>query len=321
MKKISHSVFEDAEGYERARIPGIICPKEDVLIACCELRRDDSDWAVIDIGMKISTDCGKSWGERQLLISAEGKNTVNNPVMIADGEVIHFLYCLNYHQVFYKKSTDLGKTWGKEREITQDISESLGEFEFSCIATGPTHGISLSSGVLAVPLWMAYNREDPQSHHPSVIAVLYSRDNGESWRVGKISDCLEDPSEFCIAQTQNGKITANIRHEGAQKCRATAVIDENFTISDICFDSRLPDPVCCAGLCAYKNDLYFSNCADTRARKFLTLKKINGNNEICDSIMLSENAGYSDVAISPSGELIFVLSELDKSIIISIISP
>lgn len=308
------SVFEDAENYEKARIPGIICTSSGCLIAYCELRRSDSDWAVIDVGMKKSYDGGKTWSDRKILVSGGKANTVNNPVMIADGKTVHFLYCINYHYVFYMKSDDEGESWSAPKEITDDIRNDAGDFFFSCIALGPTHGIKLSSGELTVPLWLAYNKEDNKSHHPSVIGLLYSVNNGETWRLGEICGYLNDASEFCIAETADGKIIANIRHENKERFRAKALINEKFSITDIHYDKNLPDPICCGGMCAYKNEIFFSNCANKETRTDLTLRKMNADGEVIESIYLVKEAGYSDVAVSPAGESIYVLYENGKSI-------
>lgn len=314
MDILNTSVFEDAQGYERARIPGLICTASGCLIAYCELRRSDSDWAIIDIGMKKSKDCGKSWSERRIIVSGGKENTINNPVMTADGRRIHFLYCVNYRKVFYMRSEDEGESWSQPAEITDDIRKSVGDFFFSCVATGPTHGIKLSCGTLAVPLWLAYNKEDSKSHHPSVIGLLYSENDGKSWRVGKLSDHLTDASEFCIAEGCDGKIIANIRHENDERCRAQGCINEESEITDIHFNKSLPDPVCCGGMCAYKNDIFFSNCANEKTRTDLTLRKMDSDGNIKESLYLVRDAGYSDVAVSPSGEQIYVLYESGRKI-------
>lgn len=314
MKIIETSVFEAACGYERARIPGIVCTDRGNLIAYCELRRSDSDWAVIDIGMKKSSNGGKNWSERKILVSGEGKNTVNNPVMITDGSTLHFLYCLNYCRVFYMKSTDEGESWSEKRELTNSIRQQTGEFFWSCIATGPTHGIRLSSGRLLVPVWLSYNKEDAKSHHPSVVCVMFSDDSGESWKLGEISSSLCDGSEFCIAEIDSA-VVANIRHEGDKKCRAVADIDSLCAIKNIRFDENLPDPVCCAGLCSAGEVLLFSNCASDKSRTALTLRKLKKDGSILESLLISGKGGYSDVAASPDKKTVYILYEYEKILI------
>lgn len=319
MKILHTSVFEDAEGYERARIPGIVCTDNGKLIAYCELRRSDSDWAVIDIGMKKSSDGGKTWSERKILVSGENKNTVNNPVMITDGDTLHFLYCVNYKRVFYMKSTDEGESWTDKTELTDSLRRNAEDFFFSCIAVGPTHGIRLSSGRLLVPIWMAYNKEDEKSHHPSVISVIFSDDRGKSWKTGKIFDGLSDPSEFAVAEIR-GEIIASIRHENRDRFRAMGKISADGEIYDVRLTEFLPDPVCCGGLFSYENELLFSNCASETDRENLVLRRLTADMRETDSILISKDAGYSDVCAELSGKTAFVLYEKQKQLILTAVS-
>lgn len=314
----SASVF-DAKNYERARIPGIVSLSSGTVIAYCELRQSDSDWAVIDIGMRKSTDGGNTFGELHILVSGCGRDTVNNPVMIADADTLHFLYCLNYHRVFYMKSTDEGESWSAPAALTADIRRQSGDCFFSCIATGPCHGIRLLSGELLVPVWLAQNHEDEKSHHPSVIAVLYSADRGKTWKITSPSAVLHDPSEFLLAQLPDGRIFANIRHVDSKMCRAVATLGNNFIIEGISFCEALPDPVCCAGFVSYKNGFLFSNCESTTERERLTIKRLTAEYEITDSLLLSKSAGYSDIAVSPCESKAYVLCEQDREIMLFVV--
>ncbi len=314
MKIKAIEIFEDAKNYERARIPGIVCTRKGTLTAYCELRCSDSDWAVIDIGMKKSADAGKTFSERRILVSGEGAHTVNNPLMISAEDVLYFFYCVDYGRVFFMKSYDEGDSWGTPREITAEIKKSLGDFSFTCIAVGPTHGVCTCDGTLVVPIWMSYNKADPKSHHPSVIALLYSNDGGESFFVGKPDSSLRDASECAAVQLADGRILINIRHEGEEKCRAAAFADKDFSLCGISICHRLPDPVCCAGMCGLGDGVLFCNCADKNSRRNLTLRRISSDGEILESLFLSVDAGYSDVAVSADEKTAFVLFEKNRQL-------
>ena len=314
MKIINFTTVFSEKNYERARIPGIVTLPSGAIIAYCELRSSPDDWAVIDIGMKKSTDGGKTFLETEILVSGKGRDTVNNPVMIADGDILHFLYCVNYRRVFYMKSTDGGDTWSAPRELTAALREQTSPFFFSCIATGPCHGIRLSDGTLLVPVWMAYNKKDEKSHHPSVIALMYSRDKGEVWETGEICRELSDASEFSVCQLSDGRIFANIRHEGEENCRAAAEISGDFSIDNIRFCKNLPDPVCCAGFVSLGDGFLFSNCNSVTDRESLTLKRLSSDFSTEGELLLSQEGGYSDIALSPDGKRAFVLYEDGKSL-------
>ncbi len=309
-----------SENYERARIPGIVTLPSGTIVAYCELRQSSDDWAVIDIGMRKSRDGGESFSDLKILVSGKGRDTVNNPLMIAEGNTLHFLYCINYRRVFYMKSTDEGDSWTEARELTDSIRKQTDPFFFSCIATGPCHGVSLSDGTLLVPVWLAYNKEDKKSHHPSAIALLYSRDKGKSWEMGEISDELTDPSEFSVAELPDGRIFANIRHESEKKCRAIAEITGDFSIRNIRFWENLPDPVCCAGFTAYRDGFLFTNCNSLSERENLTLKKLASDFSVEGELLLSADGGYSDIALAPDGSRAFVLFEKGKNLELCIIA-
>ena len=314
MKTIRSETVFSPGAYEMARIPGIVSLPSGELIVYCELRQSDSDWAVIDIGMRKIPADGSSFSELRILASGNGRDTVNNPLMIVRGDTLHFLYCVNYHRVFYMKSLDRGDSWSEPYELTDSIREQTGDFPWTCIATGPGHGIALADGTLLVPVWMAYNKEDEKSHHPSVIAVLYSRDSGESWKIGKISDELCDPSEFSVAQLPDGRVFANIRNEGEKKCRAAALVNNDFSIENIFCCEALPDPVCFAGFVSYKDGFLFSNCNSVSERVKLTLKRLSCDFTVTDMLLLSEKAGYSDIAVGADGKTVCVLAEREKEI-------
>lgn len=319
MKIIKTSTVFSPEGYERVRIPGIVTLSSGTIIAYCELRKSDSDWSVIDVGMRKSRDGGNTFSDTKILVSGKGTDTVNNPVMISDGETLHFLYCVNYRRVFYMKSTDEGDSWTPPRELTDGIKEQTGDFFWSCIATGPCHGICLSDSTLLVPVWLSFNKVDAKSHHPSVIALLYSRDKGKSWELGAISDVLTDPSEFSVSELPDGRIFANIRHESEKKCRAAAEINGDFSLCSIRLCESLPDPVCCAGFIAFRDGFLFTNCSCPSERKNLTLKLLTPDFDVTDELLLSEDGGYSDISLSPDGKRAFVLFEKGKNLELCII--
>ena len=319
MKILNYKTVFTSGNYERAGIPGIVTLSSGTIVSYCELRQSSDDWAVIDIGMRKSTDGGETFSGLRILVSGNGRDTVNNPLMIAQGNTLHFLYCINYRRVFYMKSTDEGDSWSLPEELTDCIKAQTKDFFWSCIATGPCHGISLSDGALLVPVWLSFNKEDEKSHHPSVIALLYSRNNGKSWNMGEISGILSDPSEFSAAELPDGRIFANIRHEGDKMCRAIAEINEDFSLCNIRLCESLPDPVCCAGFISYGDGFLFTNCNSVNERKNLTLKVLTPDFSVTRELLLSEDGGYSDISLSPDKKRAFVLFEKGKKLELCVI--
>ena len=290
--------------YHMCRIPGIVLTEKGTLLAYYECRRSASDWADIDLKIIRSTDKGDTW-ETALLIPSAG-NTMNNPMIAVDGETIHFFYCENYKRLFHRVSTDDGISFSEPVEIT-DVFDA--GFFYNVIAVGPGHGI-VHNGVILLPVWIGYNREDPKAHHPSFISTIYSEDGGKSWKLGEVigRELLEDPSECALAVTPEGKVLISIRNIGACRRRAFALSETGYSgWYDLRFGEDMPDPICMGSMAYTKDVVYHINCASETGRENLTIKISRDNFHTFESIFVDHPAGYSDIAVSD--EEIFVLYE------------
>lgn len=296
--------------YPCIRIPGLVALDDGTLIAYAEYRQGD-DWSAIDICMRRSADGGRTWSERTMLVPGLGRNTQNNPVMFADGDTVHFLYCSNYSRVFYRRSNDRGFTWSEPVEITQTIDAQCGNFFWNCIAMGPGHGTVLSTGRLIVPIWLAYNKKDRFAHHPSHTSVLYSDDRGKTWNLGPLLAGL-DPNESAVAELPDGTLLLNLRNIAPEKYRYRSVSrDGGETWTQPEFDFNLPDPGCAAGMCRAGDAILFSNCESQTGRVNLTIKKSADGGKTWESLPIEPLAGYSDVVYSEKSQCAYVLFEHD----------
>lgn len=291
-------------GYARFRIPGVVTTAKGTLLAYCEARRSDGDWADIDILLRRSTDGGQTFGEPVVLADGtKNKQTVNNPVMIAgrDGTA-HLLYCVEYGVeehgggVFYRKSVDDGVSWGEPRDISAMTSPELR----NVFATGPGHGIELADGTLFVPCWTVLKEHGKKtdSHHPGTVCALMSSDGGETWRIASFvpNGEVSDPNETAAAQLPDGTVVLNIR-DGDTKNRCVSVCSNDFTFSPISVLEDVPDPVCCGGMAAAGNTLYLTHCRDTKKRRNLTLEQsADGVHWQVVQVLDPGDAGYSDAA-------------------------
>ncbi len=298
--------------YKYYRIPGIICTCQGSIIVYYECRKDLSDWAAIDIGMRKSADGGKTFTERKILVSGEGK-TLNNPVMFSDNDQITLIYQEEYSRTFITKSLDDGNTWSEAVEITCQLKTPL--YNYTVIACGPGHGTVLSNGRYIVPVWMALNSEDKRAHRPSIISTIYSDDKGETWHIGELikDSILVNPSETVLAETKNG-VFINIRNENPCKRRAIAFSENG--ISDwvnLSIENSLPDPTCAAGMISLGDDVYFSNCKSENCRENLVLSKSTdcgaswSELEVIDSI-----GGYSDIATNGKNKIYVAYEHWEK---------
>ena len=294
------------EKYGLCRIPGLVVTEKKTILCYYEARSDFMDWAKIDIKVLRSTDGGENF-EPVLVIDGEG-DTLNNPVMIVKGDVIHFLYLKNYKRLFYRRSLDDGKTFSDPREITEVLSSD--GLPYTVAATGPGHGI-VHNGNILVPLWRGYNPDDPKSHRPTHVLPLYSEDDGESFKLGEPigKELLENANESAFAVSADGKVTVSIRHYTlGGKQRAIAVSENGIDgWSEPILCDALPDPKCMGSMAHDEKAIYHVNCASQSEREDLTIKISRDNFATYESIFVSKYAGYSDVAVD--GKYIYVLYE------------
>ena len=297
-------------GYKLFRIPGLICTDSGKILAYYESRKSESDWAAIDIAIKSSSDGGQTWSDDIILVYGEGK-TVNNPIMFADKSEILFMWQEEYSRTFYRKSFDNGETWSKATEITSFLKTP--HYNWNVIACGPGHGTVLSNGRYIVPIWLCSNPEDLRAHHPSILSTLYSDDKGETWHLGELIEkkCMPNPSETALAELADGSVMINIRHESSTKRRILAYSNNGSDgWHDIHFADALADPICMGGMAAHNGKIYFVNCNSEKKRENLTLYETLDNGATWKNIItISEPAGYSDIAISPDGNKIYILFE------------
>jgi len=321
-------LFEaDTGGYATYRIPGLVVTDKGTLLAYCEARKSAAgDWGAIDLFYRRSTDGGKTWSGPKKIVDIGGgfeKNpvavnqklghfpdiTVNNPVMIADKGVVHFLYCVEYMRCFYTRSEDDGKTFAPPVEVTPTFEGFRPAYDWKVIATGPGHGIRLSkTGRLVVPVWLSTG-EGGHGHRPSAVATIYSDDGGKSWSAGDIvvkHPELTNPSETAAVESPDGRVMLNIRHESEPHRRAVSVGPDGATKwSKPVLDPALPEPVCMGSLVRWGDQILFANPRNPagRERKNLTVHVSEDGGKTWKHRRTIEPgpSGYSDLAVGPDG--------------------
>jgi sialidase-1 len=274
--------------YKRYHIPGIVVTAKGTVLAWCEARKTDGDWADIRILLRRSTDDGRTWSAPLSIADVPGskpknpfalrlKNintndvTYNNPVLIAgrDGTT-HMLFCLEYMRVFYQRSADDGVTWSQPVEITGTFDAFKRHYDWKVLATGPNHSIQLRTGRLIVPVWLSTGTGG-NAHRPSVTATIYSDDNGKTWRAGEIAvpntEEFINPNETVAVELADGRVMLNVRNESKTHRRIVVTSPDGTTRwSTPRFDDALLEPICMGGIARYstekdggRNRIVFSN--------------------------------------------------------------
>lgn len=308
--------------YSNHRIPGMLVTRKGTLIVYCEARQGASDWALMDILMQRSTDCGVTFGPKIVLARGTQQHpTVNNPVMMQaqDGR-IHFLYCEDYTinggRVLRRYSDDDGVTWSEPVDISAYAMPAF----HNAFALGPGHGIILADGTLLVPIWMVPKHyEEPLTRHsPSVISTFFSRDGGESWAMGDILDITPEvicPNETVAALTSRGEVYLNIRQQAAHRAKAYSATGVSQW-TQYGPDHGLWDPQCFGSVAAYDDgvhpySLIFVNCDSKTARRNITVRisQDDGQTYPYKRVIDADRGGYVDVAVDSQRGLIYVLYE------------
>jgi sialidase-1 len=291
------TVFEArTHGYHIYRIPCLAATERGTLIASVEARRGvGGDWDTSDIVFRRSLDLGKSWEEIRTLAAQPNHvaGPMNNCVMIVDQQeaLLHVLYCQHYGRVFYTFSCDEGITFIQPRDITEVFENVHATYPWRVVATGPGHGIQLSSGRLIVPVWMSEGSGTEfglgkLGHRPSMVTTIFSDDHGESWQTGEIvvrdgdrsidGREIANPSEAVAVEIMNGiemqqaatpqfregSVCLNIRSESEVLRRLVATSPDGASGWSLpWFDDALLEPICMASLVAAKDPerLIFAN--------------------------------------------------------------
>jgi sialidase-1 len=266
------------------------------------------------------------------MIAGNGKDLTDNVVAIVDRQTgaVHILYQKNYLHVFEIDSSDDGRTFTAERDITGVFDAFKRDYDWNIATPGTGHGIQLKSGRLIASIWIANGEQHPdgtRAHAPAAMATIYSDDHGRTWQRGAIvardSPEIKSPNETVATQLPDGKVMVNIRSGGAEHLRAVSVsVDGISGWTSPHFDPQLFDPTCDAGLLTAsaggtaKSVVYFSNpdsrdVAGAKDRKWRVRENLvvkvsedNGQSWSHEQVIDPGVTGYSDLASEGSTLLV-----------------
>jgi len=310
------------DGYHAYRIPALAVTDRGTVLAFCEGRKNSAqDFGDIDLLLKRSADDGKTWS-RQAVIYEEGGNapiTIGNPCPIFDprDNTTHLLFTRNNKRLFYTKSVDDGLSWSLPVEKT-DILQAI-DYPRVRIATGPVHGIVLRSGRLIAPIWVCDRERGQKNESPTnsryQSGVLYSDDQGASWKASRLVPPALDQLNECVALERNdGSLLLNLRGR-LLGCRAVSTSrDGGATWNQPVREPDLPCPTCQASMIRLSEDeILFSNLAVSatnqraaRNRRNLTVRLSSDEGKTWPHWRVLEPgpSGYSDLAILEDGAVL-----------------
>lgn len=309
-KKPGIPVFiSGTEGYKIFRIPAIIAAPGGELLAFAEGRVNGADdFGNIDIVLKRSTDHGKTWSKLTTIVDLE-KLQAGNPAPVVDlldpnypkGRIFLFYNTGNTsesqvlkgngcREVWCKTSVDEGRSWSEAENITLQVHKPNQlklntsyhfKEDWRWYANTPGHALQLSSLPCKGRIYVAANHSEGNMRQPMdgyFAHGFYTDDHGKSFKISA-NIPLAGSNESTAAELSNGGLMLNIRNQkGDVRARIVAVSKNGGESWDsVCFDHRLPDPVCEGSILNIgknngKNWLAFCNAADPKKRDNLTLR-------------------------------------------------
>jgi len=238
------------------RIPALVTSNQGTLIAAYDIRYQHSGDLVadIDVGVKRSTDGGKTWSDLIVAMDMgeyggldERQNGIGDPCLLVDentGELFCFAIWAHGHgsdpdtrclawagkgfeiedtpQFMMVKSSDDGKTWSEPISITRQIKQP----EWLMTYQGPGRGITMKDGTLVIPM---HHQECTEKImyglYPFSSGVAYSTDHGLTWHTHNSPHPLT--TESTVAEIAPGKLLLSMRYETDAHAR------RNFYTTDL----------------------------------------------------------------------------------------
>lgn len=344
------TVFQNGlEGYKCYRIPAIVKAPNGDLLAFAEARRNNcGDFGDVEIVMKSSPDQGKSWSALQV-VADNGSDQAGNQAPVFDltdkrypkGRLFLFYNTGTAHEqevregkamreVWFKTSTDNGRTWTEAVNITTQVSKPNHpatnpayrfKEDWRSYANTPGHGLQIQKGAYKGRIFIAANHSEgpPQPKSRDYIAHgFYTDDHGQSFKLSP-NVAYAGSNEAIAVETSDGSLLFNCRNQsGDAKYRIQAFTkNAGETWSEVKVMTDLPDPVCQGSMIDFepkkgKKVLIFSNLNSQTKREKLTIRvsEDDGKSWSAGKEIYEGAAAYSDLVVQKD-QKIGVLYEKD----------
>ena len=310
------------ESVSAFRIPALVTSKDGTtLLAAYDVRYKGAGdlQADIDVGMKRSTDGGKTWLPLQIIMDmgtygglTEAENGIGDPCLLVDdntGRIFCFAVWTHGHaggralswagtgfeiadtpQYMMVYSDDNGATWCDPINITTQVKEDAWRMTFQ----GPGRGFTKSDGTLIVPM------QHQTANGALNSGIMYSTDHGTTWHAHNYARATT--SECTAIELNSGAIMLNMRDETGSKKRAVYVTsDLGQTWTKHATDATIIEPTCEACLLKVKaadnilgkDIVLFSNPHDSADRKNMTIQaSLDDASTWTHSLMVDGGGGW-----------------------------
>jgi len=288
-------------GYHTYRIPALVTTQAGTLLAFCEGRKHSpADHGDIDLLLRRSFDRGATWGPVQV-VWEDGTHTIGNPAPVVDRDtgVIWLGFCRDNSRVYMTSSRDEGAAWAAPTEITGEVKPQ----GWGWYATGPGHGIQLSSGRLLIPC-------DHSSDGSTFSHAIFSDDHGRTWILG--GDASAGTDESMAVERPDGSVHLTMRSSLFGKTRAFCVsTDRGETWSPAEPAEPLTDPVCQASILGVpaaragepQRTLFLNPASVFRVNLTMRVSYDGAVTWPVERMIQKGPSAYSDMAPLPGGEV------------------
>ena len=307
------------DGVVAYRIPGLVTSRKGTLIATYDIRHNHSRDLQddIDVGISRSTDGGLSW-EPMIVAMDMGEygglpqnvNGIGDPCILLDevtGDILLFAAWTHggtagkaawwtagsgfepaqTPQLMMVRSTDDGLTWSAPVNLTRQVKQEPWNFTFQ----GPGRAITMADGTLVVP----FQHQEPD--RTPAAGVMYSKDRGATWHVHEYAKI--NTTESQVAEVEPGVLMLNMRDNRGTGRAVYVTRDLGKTWEPHVSDAALVEPVCMASLLKAGNLLLFSNPADPKVRRNITVRvSEDGGVTWPREILLDEGTGWGYSCLS-----------------------
>lgn len=311
--KVYYDLFNAAEvdGVECFRIPAIVTAPNGDLIAAIDERVPgcgDLKWSKdINIVVKRSSDNGKTWSPMETVVNFPFGQSASDPSMIVDRDTKEIFMFYNFmdldraKDIYYfhvVKSTDNGKTWGRPKDITDQIAKADWQTDFKFITSG--RGIQTRGGKL---LHTMVNLN-------SGLHLFASDDHGRSWYL--IDTPIQPADESKVIELADGSwmINARVNKAGMRYVHRSSDEGKTWTTTS---EPELIDPGCNASIIRYtaiengfkKNRLLFSNAKNEKNRENMTVRISydEGKTWSEGKTIYTGSSAYSSLTVLENGDI------------------
>ena len=309
------------DGVAAYRIPGLVTTKKGTLVAVYDIRYNSSFdlQEDIDVGVSRSTDGGRTWGPMIVAQDmgewggkSQGENGMGDPCIVLDevtGDLLLFSAWAHgtkpgVHewfaaqsgfepqttpQLMMSRSSDDGLSWTEPVSLTRQVKQEAWNFTFQ----GPGRGITMSDGTLVVP----FQHQEPEPDRTPAAGIMYSKDRGQTWHVHEHAKM--NTTESQVVELEPGVLMLNMR-DNRKTGRAVYVTrDLGRSWEPHSSDGQLVEPVCMASLIKAGDLLLFSNPADAKERKNISIRiSGDGGKSWTRQILLDEGTGWGYSCLS-----------------------